>query len=78
MVGIKQDFDEKNDMDIIEELYSIIINGIIHKFPLEAFINSRVTFDIIELMAEEMCDKHMNTFYKSYFDTFVDFKNTGE
>lgn len=78
MSTIRQVFDEKNDMDIIEELYSIIINGIIHRFPLETFTNKRGTFELIESMAEEMCDKHMNTFYKSYFDTFVDFKNIGK
>ena len=75
---INQVFNEKNDMDIIEELYSIIINGIIHRFPLETFTNKRGTFELIELMAEEMYDKHINTFYKSYFDTFVDFKNIGK
>lgn len=65
-------------MDIIEELYSIIINGIIHRFPLETFTNKRGTFELIELMVEEICDKHMNISYKSYFDTFVDFKNIGK
>lgn len=65
-------------MDIIEKLYSIIINGIIHRFPLEMFTNKRGTFELIELMVEEICDKHMNIFYKSYFDTFVDFKNIGK
>ena len=75
---INQVFNEKNDMDIIEELYSIIINGIIHRFPLETFTNKHETFELIELMVEEICDKHMNIFYKSYFDTFVDFKNIGK
>lgn len=75
MNTIKQVFDEKNDMDIIGELYSIIINGIIHRFPLETFTNKRGAFELIELMAEEIYDKHMDNFYKSYFDKFADVKD---
>ena len=62
-------------MDIIEELYNIIINGIIHRFPLETFTNKRGTFELIELMADEICGKHMDNFYKSYFDKFADVNN---
>lgn len=62
-------------MNILEELYSIIFCGIIHQFPLEAFTNKLGTFELIELMAEEMCDKHMDNFYKSYFDKFADVKD---
>ena len=62
-------------MNIIEELYSIIICGIIHQFPLETFTNKHGTFELIELMIEEVCDKHLAYFYKSYFDKFVDFKD---
>lgn len=65
-------------MDIIGELYSIIISGIIHRFPLEMFTNKRGTFELIELMVEEIYDKHMGNLYKSYFDKFAgvkDFEN---
>lgn len=62
-------------MNIIRDLYSIIISGIIHRFPLETFTNKRGTFELIELMVEEICDKHMDIFCKSYFDKFVNVKD---
>ena len=59
----------------LESIIAMAVISVLYKFPLESVSNKYSAFELIEMLVEEIANKHVNILYKSYFDQFVDVKD---